>query len=124
MTTLDFARSTGTIYAPMIGNKVNITVENLLKTTYAFMFLALHNRKTKKPKALFYQNDCDLNSSENESDFKQAVFEQEPPSDSVIEKAHVAEATVEDTVKATVDLPGKRGRQKKSTTLLKKSRKN
>ncbi|RNA16257.1 hypothetical protein BpHYR1_007871, partial [Brachionus plicatilis] len=57
-----------------------------------------------------------MSSSENESNPEQAVVEQEPLSDSVIEKEYVAEATVQTTVKATVDLPRKRGRQKKSTT--------
>ncbi|RNA15285.1 hypothetical protein BpHYR1_007005 [Brachionus plicatilis] len=52
-------------------------------------------RPRKQKAALFYQNDCDLNSSENESDLEQAVVEQELPSNSVIEKAYVAEATVE-----------------------------
>ncbi|RNA44864.1 hypothetical protein BpHYR1_038198 [Brachionus plicatilis] len=73
-------------------------------------------RKRSRPKkqkaALFYSNDCDLSNSENESDPEQAVVEQEPPSDSVIEKEYFAEATVQ----ATVDLPRKRGRPKKSIT--------
>ncbi|RNA12537.1 hypothetical protein BpHYR1_000226 [Brachionus plicatilis] len=99
--------------------------KNLLNTTSTFMFLALHTkRKRGRPKkqkaALFYQNDCDLSSSENESNPEQAVMtskdvivEQEPPSDSVIEKEYVTEATVKATVEATVDLPRKRGRPKK-----------
>ncbi|RNA28912.1 hypothetical protein BpHYR1_040067, partial [Brachionus plicatilis] len=70
-------------------------------------------RPKKQKAALFYQNDCDLNSSENEEI-------QEPPSDSVIEKESVTEATVE----ATVDLPRKRGRPKKSTTQGKKTKIN
>ena len=65
---------------------------------------------------MFYQNDCDLDSSENESDLEQAVVEQEPPNESiVVEKTYFAEASV--------DLP-KRGRPKKSTTQVKKPRKN
>ncbi|RNA16692.1 hypothetical protein BpHYR1_051610 [Brachionus plicatilis] len=101
----------------MIGNKANAILENLLKTTTAFVILALHTkRKRGRPKkqkvALFYQNDCNLNSSDNESNLEQAAVEQVPPIESiVVEKAYVVEATVVD-----VDLPRKRGRPKKSTT--------
>ncbi|RNA09486.1 hypothetical protein BpHYR1_009455 [Brachionus plicatilis] len=84
-------------------------------TSFAFsqkkqkLFQLARNAKEKDPKkqkaALFYQNDCDLDSSENESDLEQAVVEQEPPSELIVdEKAYVADATVE----ATVDLPRKR----------------
>ncbi|RNA26303.1 hypothetical protein BpHYR1_025360 [Brachionus plicatilis] len=53
-----------------------------------------------------------------------AVVEQEPPSDSVIAKEYVTEATVQATVETTVDLPRKRGRPKKSTTQGKKTKIN
>ncbi|RNA41469.1 hypothetical protein BpHYR1_010467 [Brachionus plicatilis] len=76
-------------------------------------FSKAQKSKTKKQKAaLFYQNDCNLDSSDNNSDLEQAAVEQEPPNESiVVEKAYVAEATV-----FYVDLPRKRGRPKKSTT--------
>ncbi|RNA41224.1 hypothetical protein BpHYR1_004779 [Brachionus plicatilis] len=60
-----------------------------------------------------------MSSSENESKTEQAVVEQGPPSDSVIKKEYVAETTVQ----ATVDLPRKRGKPKKSTTQGKKLKK-
>ena len=69
---------------------------------------------------MFYQNDCELSSSENESNPEPAVVEQEPPSDLVIEKEYAVEATVE----ATMILPRKRGRLKKSTTQGKKTKNN
>ncbi|RNA02417.1 hypothetical protein BpHYR1_014821, partial [Brachionus plicatilis] len=69
-------------------------------------------RPKKQKAALFYPNDCDLSSSENESNPEQAVVKQQSPSDSVIEA----------TVQATVDLPRKRGRPKKSTTQGKESK--
>ncbi|RNA42521.1 hypothetical protein BpHYR1_005913 [Brachionus plicatilis] len=89
MTTLNFARSTKPIFAPMIGNKVNAIVENLLKTSTAFMFLAMQTRKTKKARSSFVlPNDCNLNSSDNESDLEQEAAEKEPPNESiVVEKA-------------------------------------
>ncbi|RNA17994.1 hypothetical protein BpHYR1_012097 [Brachionus plicatilis] len=86
-------------------------IQNIIKNR--FKYYSSHQ-------LMFYQNDCDFNSSENESDLEQAVVEQEPLSNSVIKKAYVAEVTVEgtveDTVEATVDLPRKRGRPKKSST--------
>ncbi|RNA30004.1 hypothetical protein BpHYR1_010287 [Brachionus plicatilis] len=81
-------------------------------------------RPKKQKAAQFYQNDCDLSSSENESNPEQAVVEQEPPSDSVIAKEYVTEASVQVTVETTVDLPRKRGRPKKSTTQGKKTKTN
>ncbi|RNA05128.1 hypothetical protein BpHYR1_018572 [Brachionus plicatilis] len=79
-------------------------------------------RPKKQKAAPFYQNDCDLSSSEIESNPEQAGVEQEPPSDSVIAKEYVTEATVQATVETTVDLPRKRARPKKSTTQGKKQK--
>ncbi|RMZ96669.1 hypothetical protein BpHYR1_030905, partial [Brachionus plicatilis] len=87
--------------------------------TISFGQIRKRGRPKKQKAALFYQNDCNLKSSENESDLKQAAVEQEPPDESiVVEKACVAEATVVD-----VNLPRKRERLKKSTTQMKKPKK-
>ncbi|RMZ97193.1 hypothetical protein BpHYR1_035571 [Brachionus plicatilis] len=122
MTTLNFARSMRPFYVPMIGNKANAIL--CIIQEEAKTISIGQKRKRVRPKkqkaALFYQNDCDLSSSENESNPEQAVVEQEPPSDSVNEKESVTEATGE----ATVDLPRKRGRPKKSTTQGKKTKIN